>query len=142
MLRNRELVPCWLDQILALERTWELMLQEMTLPFMCAHIFSAESCPTLCNPMDGSPPVFCLWVSPGKNTRVGCNFLLPGIFGPGIKPASHASAGGFFITLPFLFTVLLVVVLSPLSSPFEVLFLQVCLRKRQKIKTSFENLSI
>jgi len=37
----------------------------------------AESCPTLCNPMD------CSLVgknSPGKNTGVGCHFLLQGIF--------------------------------------------------------------
>ena len=29
---------------------------------------SLQSCPTLCDPRDGSPP--------GKNTRVGCHFLL------------------------------------------------------------------
>ena len=35
------------------------------------------SCPTLCNPMDCSPPrLLCLWNSPGKNTGVGCHFLL------------------------------------------------------------------
>ena len=31
------------------------------------------SCPTLCDPMDCSPPGFlCPWDSPGKNTGVGC----------------------------------------------------------------------
>ena len=38
---------------------------------------SLQSCPTLCDPIDGSPlgsprP----WDSPGKNTGVGCHFLL------------------------------------------------------------------
>ena len=38
---------------------------------------SLQSCPTLCDPIDGSPtrrprP----WDSPGKNTVVGCHFLL------------------------------------------------------------------
>ena len=32
---------------------------------------SLQLCPTLCNPMDCSP-----WDSPGKNTGVGCHFLL------------------------------------------------------------------
>ena len=33
-----------------------------------------QSCPTLCDPIDGRllPP----WDSPGKNTGVGCHFLL------------------------------------------------------------------
>ena len=32
---------------------------------------SLQLCPTLCNPIDGSPPG-----SAGKNTGVGCHFLL------------------------------------------------------------------
>ena len=35
----------------------------------------AQSCLTLCNPMDYSP-----WNSPGQNTGVGSLFLLQGIF--------------------------------------------------------------
>ena len=35
---------------------------------------SLQSCPSLCDSMDGSPP--CPWDSPGKNTGVGCYFLL------------------------------------------------------------------
>ena len=38
----------------------------------------AQSCPTLCDPMDCSPPV--LGGSSGKNTRVGFHPLLQGIF--------------------------------------------------------------
>ena len=34
----------------------------------------------VCNPMDCSPPgSFCPWDFPGKNTEVGCHFLLQGI---------------------------------------------------------------
>ena len=42
----------------------------------------AQSCPTLCDPMDCSPPgssVHGIFFS-GKNTGVGCHFLLQGIF--------------------------------------------------------------
>ena len=35
-----------------------------------------QSCPTLCDPIDGSPPGPCPWNSPDKNTGVGCRFLL------------------------------------------------------------------
>ena len=37
---------------------------------------SLQSCPTLCNPIDGSPPGSPAWDSPGNNTGVGCHFLL------------------------------------------------------------------
>ena len=39
-----------------------------------------QSCPTLCDSMDCSPPGFSIWGFPGKNTGVGCHFLLQGIF--------------------------------------------------------------
>ena len=40
-----------------------------------------QSCPTLCDPIDCKPlRLVCLWDSPGKNTGVGCHFLLQGIF--------------------------------------------------------------
>ena len=35
-----------------------------------------QSCLTLCDPVDGSPPGSRPWDSPGKNTGVGCHFLL------------------------------------------------------------------
>ena len=42
-------------------------------------VLLVESCPTLCNPQtvarQASP-----WDSPGRNTGVGCHFLLQGIF--------------------------------------------------------------
>ena len=38
---------------------------------------SLQSCPTLCDPTDGSPRRLPRpWDSPGKNTGVGCHFLL------------------------------------------------------------------
>ena len=38
---------------------------------------SLQACPTLCHPIDGSPPSSTHpWDSPGKNTGVGCHFLL------------------------------------------------------------------
>ena len=41
----------------------------------------AHSCPTLCDPMDCSPPDSSVHGdSPGKNTRVSCHALLQGIF--------------------------------------------------------------
>ena len=41
----------------------------------------AQSCPTLCDPMDCSPPGSSVHGdSPGKNTEVGFHALLQGIF--------------------------------------------------------------
>ena len=41
----------------------------------------AQSCLTICNPMDSSPPGSSVHGdSPGKNTGVGCHALLQGIF--------------------------------------------------------------
>ena len=37
-----------------------------------------QLCPTVCCPMECRP--LCPWHFPGKNTGVGCHFLLPGIF--------------------------------------------------------------
>ena len=49
-----------------------------TLPCVC---LVAQSCLTLCDPMDCSPPGSSVHEdSPGKNTGVGCHALLRGIF--------------------------------------------------------------
>ena len=41
----------------------------------------AQLCLTLCNPMGVQPSrLLCSWDFPGKNTGVGCHFLLQGIF--------------------------------------------------------------
>ena len=45
------------------------------------HTKSLQSCPTLCDTMDFSPPGSSIHGdSPGKNTGVGCHALLQGLF--------------------------------------------------------------
>ena len=48
----------------------------------CMHACSVlQSCPTLCDPHRLEPArLLCPWNFPGKNTGVGCHFLLQGIF--------------------------------------------------------------
>ena len=49
----------------------------------------AQSCPTLCDPVDCSPPGSSVHGdSPGKNTGIGCHALLQGIF-----PAQESNLG-------------------------------------------------
>ena len=43
-------------------------------------VLVTQSCPTLCNPMDCSPPGSCPWGFPHKNTGVGTHSFLQGIF--------------------------------------------------------------
>ena len=52
----------------------------------------AQSCLTLCDPMDWSPPGYSVHGdSSGKNTGMGCHPLSPGdLSDPGIKPGSPA----------------------------------------------------
>ena len=73
---------------------------------------SAQSCPTLCDPMDCSPSVICPWDFPGKSTGLDCHFLPQRIFptqgsNSGLPCLLHW--GGFFTTEPpgtlFLYTV-------------------------------------
>ena len=45
------------------------------------HMVCAQSGPTLCDPLDHNPTgSLSPWASPGKNTGVGCHFLLQVIF--------------------------------------------------------------
>ena len=49
----------------------------ITLYTLAAAAKSLQSCPTLCDPIDKQPTRLpCPWDSPGKNTGVGCHFLL------------------------------------------------------------------
>ena len=62
------------------ERIWLLVLISF-LSVLCVLCLVAQSYPTLCNPMDCSPPDFSVHEdSPGRNTGVGCHGLLQGIF--------------------------------------------------------------
>ena len=68
----------------------------------------AQSCPTLCDPMDGSlPGSFVHGDSPGKNTGMGCHALLQGIFptqgsNPGLKHRSPALLADSLLSEPLL----------------------------------------
>ena len=57
-----------------------LTLMEKLLLKMCGSVTAAakslQSCLTLCDPINGSPPGSRPWDSPGKNTGVGCHFFL------------------------------------------------------------------
>ena len=56
---------------------------------------------TLCDPMDCSPPNSSVHGdSPGKNTAVGCHFLLQGIFPTQGPKRISCTAGRFFTTEP------------------------------------------
>ena len=49
--------------------------------WLCVHAQSLQLCPTLCNIMEHSPPGSSVHGnSPGKNTEVGCHFLLQDIY--------------------------------------------------------------
>ena len=58
----------WNAQVESQER------EQVTLAAAAAKLL--QSCPTLCDPVDGSPLLRRPWDSPGKNTGVGCHFLL------------------------------------------------------------------
>ena len=48
---------------------------------LCCAVIVSQSCPSLCDPMDCSPPGSSVHRdSPGKNTGVDCHALLQGIF--------------------------------------------------------------
>ena len=58
-------------------RTCEMYLAQYLHMDTAAAAKSLQSCPTLCDPIDSSPPGSPRpWDSPGKNTGVGCHFLL------------------------------------------------------------------
>ena len=62
--------------------TWcQCVDSELTNCFKSVLCLVAQSCPTLCDPMDCSPPGFSVHEnSPGKNSEVGCHALLQGVF--------------------------------------------------------------
>ena len=71
---------------ICIEKTWTNIGQPVN-----SESEVAQSCPTLCNPMDCSPRNL-----PGKSTGVGCHFLLQGIFlTQGSNRVSRISGRGF-----------------------------------------------
>ena len=73
--------------------TFIVLTSYITVIQLCAVLcWVAQSCPTLHDPMDCSPPGSSdNGDSPGKNTGVGCHALPPGERpNPGIKPGSPA----------------------------------------------------
>ena len=61
----------------------------------------AQSCPTLCDPMDCSLPGFSVhpWDFPGKSTGMGCHFLLRGSSQPRDQIRVSRIVGRFFYRL-------------------------------------------
>ena len=61
-----------------------------------------QSCPTLCDLMECSPPGSSIHgISPGKNTGVGWPFPSPGdLPNPAVEPGFPALVGAFFTTEP------------------------------------------
>ena len=67
------------------EKLWKRLYVNTPVPALCECLYdcaaaaakSLQSCPTLCDPIDGSPPGFPRpWDSLGKNTGVGWHFRL------------------------------------------------------------------
>ena len=47
---------------------------------VCVCVLVAEPCPALCDPTGCSPPGFCPWDSPDKNTGMDCHSLPQRLF--------------------------------------------------------------
>ena len=75
------LLPCYLRQFHLLSTGWERKGLVFT-SLEKVKVKVAQSCPTLCDPMDCTIPwtVFIPWNSPGQNTGVSSLSLLQGIF--------------------------------------------------------------
>ena len=81
------------------------LLQGVTLSDALMHAKSFQSGPTLCNPMDCSPPGSSVHGILHKNTGVGCHALLQGIFltqrlNPHLLHLLHWQAGSSLRVLP------------------------------------------
>ena len=60
-----------------LKNSMDCVVPLVSINFFCTAAAKLhQSCPTLWDPIDGSPPGSHPWDSPGKNTGVGCHFLL------------------------------------------------------------------
>ena len=71
-----------LDMLILLHLGLHHTILRLCCPLSSLHILClvAQSCPTLCDPMDCSPPDSSVREdSPGKNTEVGCHVTFQGI---------------------------------------------------------------
>ena len=67
----------WVSSLHQMARVLKLQLQHQSFQVRTTAVKSLQSCLTLCDPIDGSPSDSPRpWDSPGKNTGVGCHFLL------------------------------------------------------------------
>ena len=80
---KREASPENQDNELDGQANWKVHYTVRFLRTMCVCVCVCV-CPTLCDPMDCSPPGSSVHSSPGKNTGVGCHSL----HNPGIEPGS------------------------------------------------------
>ena len=89
-----------------MENSMEIPLKTRNKTTMHVSAKSLQSCPTLCNPMDCSPPGSSVHGdSPGKSPGVGCHGLLQGIFltqgsNPHLLYLPHWQAGSLQLVPP------------------------------------------
>ena len=96
----------WLSEVLCacvFCVTLNVWVCESPLSTLCLCV-CAQSCPTLCHPMDCSlPRSFCTWHSSGKNTGLGCISLSKRSFRPRDRTRISCSScigRQFFTTVP------------------------------------------
>ena len=64
---------------------------------VCVCVLVAQSCPTLCDPMDGTlARLLCPWDFPGKNAEVDSHYLLQGSSWPRALTRVSRIEGRFF----------------------------------------------
>ena len=79
-----------MDTCICMTEFLHCLPETVTLLIVYVLCLVTQSCPTLCKPLDFSPPSSSVHGdSPGKNTGVGCHALHPGdLPNPGIEPRS------------------------------------------------------
>ena len=79
MLYTCDICKIIIKKTSAIKKYW-FVSKEWSAAAAAAAAKSLQLCPTLCDPIDGSPPSSPNpGDSPGKNTGVGCHFLLQGM---------------------------------------------------------------
>ena len=78
LCKGNKNIPLWHVEIdIKMELSRRQLAKKIKIWVAAAVAKSLQSCPTLCDPRDSSPPGSPRpWDSPGKNTGVGCHFLL------------------------------------------------------------------